>query len=60
MKFAYFVRPHIGGTYTVFKQLRKGLAMHGIDVHWLGSAILYCQNGNPRRPLAPWWKRGGR
>ncbi|CAN7612475.1 glycosyltransferase family 4 protein [Phyllobacterium sp. LjRoot231] len=36
MKFAYFVLPHIGGTYTVFKQLRKGLAMHGIDVHWLG------------------------
>lgn len=36
MKFAYFVLPHIGGTYTVFKQLRKGLAAYGIDVQWLG------------------------
>lgn len=35
MKFAYFVRPHIGGTYTVFKQLREGLANFGIDVCWL-------------------------
>ena len=36
MKLAYFVVPHIGGTYTVFKQLRQGLADYGIDVHWLG------------------------
>ncbi|MEK1886684.1 MAG: glycosyltransferase family 4 protein [Phyllobacterium sp.] len=36
MKFAYFVVPHIGGTYTVFKQLRKGLVDYGIDVRWLG------------------------
>lgn len=35
MKFAYFVRPHIGGTYTVFKQLREGLAVFGIEVCWL-------------------------
>jgi glycosyltransferase involved in cell wall biosynthesis len=35
MKFAYFVRPHIGGTYTVFKQLRQGLAAFGIEVCWL-------------------------
>src|SRR5262245_34705454 len=35
MKFAYFVRPHIGGTYTVFKQLRAGLAEFGIDVRWV-------------------------
>lgn len=35
MKFAYFVRPHIGGTYTVFKQLREGLAAFGIEVCWL-------------------------
>jgi len=38
MKFAYFVRPHIGGTYTVFRQLRAALAEKGIDVHWLGMA----------------------
>jgi glycosyltransferase involved in cell wall biosynthesis len=35
MKFAYFVHPHIGGTYTVFKQLREGLAGFGIEVCWL-------------------------
>ncbi|SDP81256.1 Glycosyl transferases group 1 [Phyllobacterium sp. YR620] len=35
MKFAYFVRPHIGGTYTVFKQLREGLAPYGIEVCWM-------------------------
>ncbi|MEO9339265.1 glycosyltransferase family 4 protein [Mesorhizobium sp. SB112] len=37
MRFAYFCLPHIGGTYSVFKQLRKGLAPHGIDVTWLGA-----------------------
>lgn len=36
MKFAYCVTPHIGGTYTVFRHLRQGLAPHGIDVRWLG------------------------
>lgn len=35
MKFAYFVRPHIGGTYSVFKQLRAGLAEKDVDVHWM-------------------------
>lgn len=35
MKFAYFVRPHIGGTYTVFKQLREGLGAYGIEVCWM-------------------------
>lgn len=38
MKFAYFVKPHLGGTYTVFRQLRKGLLSHGIDVEWMGLA----------------------
>lgn len=36
MKLAYFVIPHIGGTYSVFKHLRKGLAAYDIDVRWLG------------------------
>jgi glycosyltransferase involved in cell wall biosynthesis len=36
MKLAYFVLPHIGGTYSVFKHLRKGLVAYGIDVRWLG------------------------
>lgn len=37
MRFAYFARPHIGGTYSVFKQLRHGLAPSGIDVRWLST-----------------------
>lgn len=36
MKFAYFVTPHIGGTYTVYKSVRAGLAQHGVEVRWLG------------------------
>lgn len=36
MKFAYFVVPHIGGTYTVYKSVRAGLAAHDVDVRWLG------------------------
>ncbi len=36
MKFAYFVLPHIGGTYSVFKSLNAGLADYGIDVRWFG------------------------
>ncbi|WP_132524335.1 glycosyltransferase family 4 protein [Rhizobium sp. BK376] len=35
MRFAYFALPHIGGTYSVFKQLRHGLADFDIDVRWL-------------------------
>ncbi|OWV84496.1 glycosyltransferase family 4 protein [Rhizobium sp. R693] len=38
MRFAYFALPHIGGTYTVFKQLRHGLAGFGIDVCWLAQS----------------------
>ncbi|SES42100.1 glycosyltransferase family 4 protein [Rhizobium sp. NFR03] len=36
MKLAYFVIPHIGGTYSVFTALRKGLAPYGVDVRWFG------------------------
>ncbi len=36
VKLAYFVKPHLGGTYTVFRQLRKGLRAHGIEVEWMG------------------------
>lgn len=38
MKFGYFVRPHLGGTYTLFRQLRAGLAGHGVDLQWVGLA----------------------
>jgi glycosyltransferase involved in cell wall biosynthesis len=36
MKFAYFGIPHIGGTYTVFRQLQSGLQRAGVDLRWLG------------------------
>jgi glycosyltransferase involved in cell wall biosynthesis len=36
MKLAYFVLPHVGGTYSVFKSLHVGLAPYGIDVRWFG------------------------
>lgn len=41
MKLAYFVLPHVGGTYSVFKHLRSGLMAYGIDVRWLG----ICRDG---------------
>ncbi len=37
MKCAYFVRPHIGGTYTVFTNLRASLARSGVELRWLAS-----------------------
>jgi glycosyltransferase involved in cell wall biosynthesis len=36
VKFAYFVRPHLGGTYSAYQSLREGLAPHGIEVRWIG------------------------
>lgn len=36
MKFAFFGYPHIGGTYSVFRYLRTGLAGAGIELRWLG------------------------
>lgn len=36
MKIAYFVQPHLGGTYTVFRHLRAGLRPHGVELCWLG------------------------
>ncbi|AOG51198.1 hypothetical protein ASZ97_11500 [Brucella melitensis] len=37
MKCAYFVRPHIGGTYSVFTRLRASLARSGMDLRWLAA-----------------------
>ncbi|MFC7397085.1 glycosyltransferase family 4 protein [Chelatococcus sp. GCM10030263] len=37
MIFAYFVFPHLGGTFTVYRHLREGLAGAGIDLNWLGT-----------------------
>ncbi|MGO4126577.1 glycosyltransferase family 4 protein [Inquilinus sp. YAF38] len=36
MRLAYFGFPHIGGTYSVFRHLRAGLAGAGIELRWLG------------------------
>lgn len=36
-KWAYFVLPHSGGTFTVYKTLRAGLAAAGIELRWVGT-----------------------
>jgi glycosyltransferase involved in cell wall biosynthesis len=36
VKFAYFVMPHVGGTWTVYKTVCAGLARYGVDMRWLG------------------------
>ena len=33
---AYFGYPHLGGTYSVYRQLRDGLKNFGFSVRWLG------------------------
>lgn len=35
MKFAYFVRPHLGGTYSVYVNLHAGLKQRGVEVQWV-------------------------
>jgi len=37
MKCAYFVRPHIGGTYSVFTRLSSSLRHSGIELRWLAA-----------------------
>jgi glycosyltransferase involved in cell wall biosynthesis len=37
MKCAYFVRPHIGGTYSVFSRLGPSLKNRGIELRWLAA-----------------------
>lgn len=36
MRAAFFVFPHVGGTFQVFRQLREGMRPLGIDVQWIG------------------------
>ena len=36
MKIASFCIPHIGGAYTVARNLREGLKEHGITMRWIG------------------------
>lgn len=37
MKCAFFVHPHIGGTFSVFQRLRTALAPSGIELRWLAT-----------------------
>ncbi|MEN5299950.1 glycosyltransferase family 4 protein [Brucella sp. TWI559] len=37
MKCAYFVRPHIGGTYSVFTRLSASLRQAGVELRWLAA-----------------------
>ena len=36
-RFAYLGFPHLGGTFTVYRDLRDGLAKAGVEVRWLGT-----------------------
>ena len=45
MKFAYFVQPHLGGTYSVYLNLRAGLQSRGIEVQ--GVALAAPDSGIP-------------
>jgi len=48
MKLAYFGFPHIGGTYSVFRHLRTGLADARIELRWLGcGAAAHAAAANP-------------
>jgi glycosyltransferase involved in cell wall biosynthesis len=38
MKFGFFVFPHLGGTYSVFRNLRQGLAARGVELCWLSAS----------------------
>jgi len=38
MKFGFFVFPHLGGTYSVFRNLRQGLAGQGVELCWLAAS----------------------
>lgn len=37
VKCAYFVRPHIGGTYSVFTRLSSSLRQSGVELRWLAA-----------------------
>ena len=37
-KLAYCGYPHTGGTYTIYRNLRKQLIQHGIELRWVGLA----------------------
>jgi glycosyltransferase involved in cell wall biosynthesis len=37
MKCAYFVRPHLGGTYSVFTRLCSSLKENGVELRWLAA-----------------------
>ena len=43
-RFAYLGFPHLGGTFTVYRHLRDGLARAGVEVRWLciGAERAFC------------------
>jgi len=40
MRWVYFGKPHLGGTWMVFTSLREALAPRGIELTWLGVGAL--------------------
>lgn len=49
LKLAFLVRPHVGGTYAVYRSLRAGAAAFSIDVRWVSlelpaAEILECED----------------
>jgi glycosyltransferase involved in cell wall biosynthesis len=42
-KWAYFGFPHLGGTFTVYRHLREGLAAAGVELRWLGAGAAASQ-----------------
>jgi glycosyltransferase involved in cell wall biosynthesis len=39
MTAAFFGMPHLGGTYSVFRNLRPGLAARAIELRWVGTGV---------------------
>lgn len=35
-RWAFLVRPHLGGTWSAYAALRQGLARHGVELRWVG------------------------
>lgn len=50
MKCAYFVRPHIGGTYSVFTRMRTALARSGTELRWIAAGAVGDAVAPPRGP----------
>ena len=38
LRFGFFVTPHVGGPFSVYRQLRSGLDRYGVELRWIGPA----------------------